>query len=339
MAITKDMQVRRAEATQPPASVAYAYRKRRTDLYYHGVTLLVALVLLGVLITIIVVMFTTAWPALGKLGLGFLTGTDWNTALNSYGAWPFLAGTGITTVLALVIALPLSIAISILLTEYAPPRLASIAGVVIDVAAGVPTIVFGAWALLALVPWLRDTAEPALTAALGWIPIFSVPPIGYVTGQGMFATGIVLAAMIFPTIVAVTRNSFLAVPRELREVALGLGATRWETATGVVLRQARPALLGAAVLGCGRALGEAMAVIYIIGSVTQLPHSLFDVGNTIAAQLLTQVGGAIPGSLNTAALYELGIVLLVLSLCTSLAGRLLTARLAGVAAITGGGGR
>jgi phosphate transport system permease protein len=339
MAVSTDIPASYASVAHAPVPEARAPAAKRADTLYHVVALIVALALVGILATVVAVMLSTAWPAFSKLGFGFLTGTQWNTATSSYGAWPFIAGTLITTALALVIALPLSVAIAILLTEYAPARLAAVVGVVIDVAAGVPTIVFGAWALLALIPWLRDSGEPAVQSVLGWIPIFATPPIGYVTGQGMFATGIVLAAMIFPTIVAVTRNSFLAVPRDLREASLGLGATRWETATKVVLRQGRTALFGAAVLACGRALGEAIAVIYVIGSVVQLPQSLFDVGNTLAAHLLTQVGGAIPGSLNTAALYELGIVLLVLSLCTSLLGRMLTARLAGVAAITGAGGR
>ncbi len=303
------------------------------DQAYFWVSTVIALSLVVVLAAIIAVLVSTAWPAITRVGLNFFTGTTWDASRDLYGAVPFFVGTIITTALALIFAVPLSVAIAILLTEYMPRTLAVPISMVIDVAAGVPTIVFGAWAVLALVPWLRDSGEPAIQAVLGWLPIFATPPIGYLTGQGMFATGIVLGAMVFPTIVAVTRNSFVATSRDLREASFGLGATRWETATRVVLRQARAGMFGAIVLASGRALGEAIAVIFIIGTTPQIPRSLFDVGDTMSSHLLTQVLGALPGTLNTAALYELGLVLLALSMATSLVGRLLTRRLAGVAAM------
>ncbi len=326
-----------------PATVqagAPARRKpRRTDSIFHGVALAVALGMVAILAAIVAVLAMTAWPALGQLGFGFLTGTVWNPFINAYGALPFIAGTAITTALALLLAVPVSLGIAILLTEYASRWLALAIGLVIDVAAGIPTIVFGAWALLALVPFLHSTGLPAIATVLGWIPFLNpADRPSDLSGYGMFTTGLVLAAMVFPTIVAVTRNAFLATPHELRDASLGLGATRWETATRVVLRQSRPGLLGAVILACGRALGETMAVVYVIGTVPRLPLSVFDQGHTLAAQLLTQVygGGAVPGSLTTAALYELGLILLALSLATSLGGRML-ARLAGAATLVGGG--
>jgi phosphate transport system permease protein len=312
-------------------------RRHYADAVYRGVATLVALSMVVVLAGIVAVLLHTAWPTFGSVGFSFFTGTVWNQYTNAYGALPFLVGTLITTALALLVAVPVSLAISVLLTEYMPGWMSAVLCVIIDVAAGVPTIVFGAWALLALVPWLHYTGEPALQVVLGWLPIFSTPPIGYITGEGMLATGLVLAAMVFPTIVSVTRNAFRATPQDLRESSLALGATTWETATRVVIRQARPAVLGGVILACGRAIGETMAVIYIIGTVAQIPHSLLDVGNTLSAWLLLQANGAIPGTLSTAALYELGLVLLVLSLLSSLIGRLLTKRLAGLAAIAGGG--
>lgn len=312
----------------------------RVDALYRTVASFVALSMVVILAAVVLVMAGTAWPAIGRLGPGFFTGTIWNSTTDVYGALPFIAGTAITTVLALVIAVSVSLAIAILLTEYAPRPLATTLGVIVDVAAGVPTIVFGAWALLELLPWLSNTVEPAIANVTGWLPPLDPnnSPAG-ITGYGMFTAGLVLAAMVFPTIVAITRNSFLATPHDMREASLGLGATRWETVTRVVLRQARPGMLGAVVLASGRALGETMAVVYVIGSVPRLPRSLFDEGQTLAGQLFTQVygGGAIPGTLATAALYELGLVLLALSLLTSLAGRLLTRRLTGTAAIAGGG--
>ena len=304
-------------------------RRSYADPIYHGVSLAAACAMVAVLAAIVVVLLITAWPAISGIGLGFFTGTVWNSATNVYGALPFIVGTFLTTVLALLVAVPISVLITILLVEYLPRRLAAVVGTVIDVAAGVPTIVFGAWGLLVLVPWLRDSGEPAIQAVLGWLPLFSTPPIGYLTGEGYFAAGLVLASMVFPTVVSVTRNSFLATPTELRESSLALGATRWETATRVVLRQARPGLVGAVVLACGRALGETMAVIYVIGASITLPHSLFDSGYTLSTELLTQVygGGAVPGSLYTAALYELGLLLLAMSLLTSVFSRVLTRRM------------
>ncbi len=327
------------QTTPPPSLVIGRQRSVKRsfqDSLYWWSTLLIAMTMVVILCAVVAVLVSTAWPAFGELGLRFFTGQTWNSATDVYGALPFLVGTLITTSLALLIAVPTSIAIAIFLTEFAPRMLAGVIGAVLDVAAGVPTIVFGVWAVLALVPWLRDTGEPAIQAVLGWIPLFATPSIGYITGEGMFTTGVVLAAMIFPTIVAVTRNSFLSTPSELREASFGLGATRWETATRVVVRQGRAGLLGAIMLACARAIGEAMAVTYIIGSVPKLPESLFDVGNSLPAELLNEAGGTIPGSLHTAALYELGLVLLALSLLTSVAGRVLTRRLAGLAAISGG---
>lgn len=330
------------ELPPAPVSVVVPAAQPRTggraDAIYHGVSLVVALSVVIILAAIVAILVQTAWPAIGRLGLGFFTGTAWNSYTNVYGALPFIVGTLVTTALALAVAVPVSLAIAILLVEYAPRRLAAALGVMIDVAAGVPTIVFGVWALLVLLPWLHQTGLPALAAVFGWLPPLnpSLNPSD-LSGYGMFTTGLVLAAMIFPTIVTVTRGSFLATPLEMREASLGLGATRWETATRVVLRQARAGVLSAVILACGRALGETMAVVYVIGNVARLPRSLFDQGYTLSAELLTQIygGGAIPGTLYTAALYELGLILLVLSLLTSLAGRLLTRRLVGAALIGG----
>jgi len=312
-------------------------RKGYADAVYHSVSLAVSLVLVVTLVAIVAVLLSTAWPAIGQLGLGIITGQVWNPGAGVqgvFGGLAFVVGTVLTTALALLIAVPVSLAIAILLGEYAPRPVASVLGVVVEVAAGVPTIVFGAWALLVLVPFLGNTIEPAIAPALGWLPPLDPnnSPVG-ISGFGMFTAGLVLSAMVFPTIVAVTRTSLLATAPELREASLGIGATRWETATRVVLREARGGIIGAVVLASGRALGETMAVVYVIGGQPRVPQSLFDEGSTLSAQLFTQVygGNAIPGQLNTAALYELGLVLLLLSLLTGLGGRLLTRRFAGAA--------
>jgi len=321
--------------TPPRKAPARTY----VDSVYHGVSLLLALGVVVTLIAVVAMMVGTAWPAIGRYGLGFFTSTVWNTSTNAFGALPFIVGTLATTALALIVAVPISIAIALLLVEYTPKALSSAIGVAIDVAAGVPTIVFGVWGLLVLVPWLHYTALPALSAGFGWLPPLN-PGLhpSDLSGYGMFTAALVLAAMIFPTIVAVSRGSLAASPPELRDASLALGATRWETATRVILRQARGGVLGAIVLACGRALGETMAVVYVIGTVPRLPRSLFDQGYTLATELLTQVygGGAVPGTLYNAVLYELGVVLLGFSLLASLAGRFLTRRLAGAIGSVGG---
>lgn len=326
----------------PEPRVRTGTPKGYADAVYHSVSLLVSLVLVATLVAIVAVLLSTAWPAIGRLGFGIVTGQVWNPSAGLdgiFGGLPFVVGALLTTGVALIIAVPVSLAIAILLGEYAPRPVASVLSVVVEVAAGVPTIVFGAWALLVLVPFLGSTIEPAIAPALGWLPPLDPnnSPVG-ISGFGMFTAALVLSAMIFPTIVAVTRTSLLATAPELREASLGIGATTWETATRVVLREARGGIIGAVVLACGRALGETMAVVYVIGGQTRLPHSLFDEGSTLSAQLFTQVygGGAISGTLNAGALYELGLVLLLFSLLTSLAGRLLTRRLAGATLVGAG---
>ncbi len=237
--------------TPPRKAPARTY----VDSVYHGVSLLLALGVVVTLIAVVAMMVGTAWPAIGRYGLGFFTSTVWNTSTNAFGALPFIVGTLATTALALIVAVPISIAIALLLVEYTPKALSSAIGVAID-------------GLLVLVPWLHYTALPALSAGFGWLPPLN-PGLhpSDLSGYGMFTAALVLAAMIFPTIVAVSRGSLAASPPELRDASLALGATRWETATRVILRQARGGVLGAIVLACGRALGETMAVVYVIGTV------------------------------------------------------------------------
>ncbi|HZS88311.1 MAG TPA: phosphate ABC transporter permease subunit PstC [Chloroflexota bacterium] len=322
----------------PPHSTRSS-RRSRVDAFYHWGSFVVSLAVVIILVAILLVLISTAWPAITAYGPGFLAGTVWNPTINVYGAAPFIVGTLMTTGLALLIAVPISIGIAILLTEYAPGSIAGVIGVVIDVAAGVPTIVFGAWALLELLPWMSNTAEPAIAAVFGWFPPLDPnnSPTG-ITGYGIFTAGLVLSAMIFPTIVSVTRGSFAATPLEMREASLGIGATRWETATRVVMRGARTGMLGAIVLACGRALGETMAVVYVIGLSPRIPQSLFDQGHTLSTILLTQLfgGNASSGTMTAAALYELGLILLALSLLAGLAGRYLTRRLSGALVLGGG---
>lgn len=341
--IESDLLVAPLMATGGAAPGSHRRRKRYGDPAYHWASLVVSFSLVVVLVAILAVLLDTAWPALTKLGVGFLTGTIWNPYATLFGSLPFIAGTLLTTGIALLIAIPIAIAIAILLSEYAPRPIATALGIVVDVAAGVPTIVFGAWAAIALVPWMRATFDPIISTVFGWVPYIGHPTVqegGFSNGDNVLTACLVLAAMVFPTATVIIRNVFLATPTDMREASLGMGATNWETATRVVMRQGRAGILGGVVLACGRALGETIAIAFVIGGAPFIPRSLFDQGATLSTQLFSQVygGGVIPGTLTTAALYELGVILLALSLLAGLGGQFLTRRLAG-AALPGGGGR
>jgi phosphate transport system permease protein len=237
-----------------------------------------------------------------------------------FGAWPFIWGTLFTSFLALALAVPTGFAVALFLTELAPTWIRAPLGVLVELLAGVPSIVYGMWGLFVLAPLLRKPIEPWLKAHLGWISLFNGPAIGL----GFLLAGIVLAVMILPTITAIARDALAAIPRLEREAAYALGATRWEVSRSV-LRSAKAGLFAAATLGLGRALGETIAVTLVIGNVPKLSARLFDPGQTIASTLATQIGEA-SDPLFVSALIGLGLVLFVLTLAVNLGARLVIER-------------
>jgi phosphate transport system permease protein len=297
---------------------------RLPDLAFRGGTRFVAWAMVAILALLLVLLAVNSREALVRFGAGFVTGTTWDPVAGIYGALPFIVGTLASSAIAIVLATPIGILTAVFLAELAPPRLAVPLTFAIELLAAIPSVVYGLWGVFVLAPLLKSTVEPALVTGLGWIPFFSGPTFGI----GLFAAGVILTLMILPTIVSVARDVIAAVPSSQREAMLALGATRWETVAGAVLPYARSGLVGAVILGLGRALGETMAVTMVIGNAQQIPTHLFDQAQTIASQIATTFNEAQVG-LQTSALIALGLVLLIITMSLNVVARLLVARTVG----------
>ena len=279
--------------------------------------LLVVVILADVIYQLVV----NTSPAYNRFGLAFLGHQRWVVNFNVEGAAALLFGTAITSFLALLIAAPLGISIAIYLAMIAAPRVRAVIGPVVEMLAAVPSIIFGFWGFFILVPFLVHL-EPGLHSVLGFIPLFGTPQH---VGFSIFAAIIVLALMILPIISSLSRDLFLTVPRDLTDGAAALGATRWEVIRGIVLPTTLSGITAASVLALGRALGEAVAVSFIIGSVAQIHASIFEPGGTMASWIATQFPGR-STVLQTGSLFYLGIILCVLTLMTSITARLILSR-------------
>ena len=265
----------------------------------------------------------SAWPALKKFGLGFLWTSTWDPVAEVYGAAPMIFGTIVSSVLALVIAVPLSLGVAIYLTEFAPRWLRQPVGFLVELLAAVPSVVYGLWGIFVLIPFLRGFVVPGLRAVFGWTPLFQ----GVFYGNSMLAAGVILAIMIVPYIAAVSREVLGAVPASQREAALGLGATRWEAVWSAVLPYGRAGIIGAGMLGLGRALGETMAVTMVIGNRHDIAASLLQPGFTMAAALANEFSEATT-PMYLSALFAVGLVLFVLTIIINALARLLVWRVA-----------
>jgi phosphate transport system permease protein len=276
----------------------------------------------GVLLVLALIAISCArlsGPALSKLGvLRFLVSSDWDPVNDQFGALPFIYGTLVTSAIAMAIALPVSLGLALFVTEMAPGRVRRVVSQLIEVLAGIPSVVYGLWGLMVLVPLLRDLVEPALERCFGFLPLFHGPPLGL----GYLAAGILLAVMILPTIASVTIEVMRTMPGSLREGALALGATRWEAIRLVVLPYARRGILGAAVLGLARALGETMAVTMVIGNQPEIHASLFSPGYSLPSVIANEFAEA-TGAVHTGALAALALTLLAVTLLLSALARLL----------------
>jgi phosphate transport system permease protein len=256
--------------------------------------------------------------AIGRFGLAFLYQSHWDPVTGKFGALPFVYGTIVSSILALLIAVPLSLGAAIFLAELAPGWIRPPIAFLIEMLAAVPSVVYGLWGIFVLVPWLRDWVQPALGGWLGFLPLFQGPPYGI----GMLAAGMILAIMVVPYITSVSREVLLAVPGSQREAALGIGATRWETTRIAVLRYGRSGLVGAILLGLGRALGETMAVTMVIGNRPEVSLSLFAPGYTMASVIANEFTEA-TSELYVAALVEIGLLLLLVTIAVNGLARLL----------------
>ena len=296
-------------------------RDRLGDRLLFLLTLLASLIAIGAMVAIAYKVFHGAWPAIQDFGLGFLTSSAWDVNKSLFGALPGLYGTAITSFFALLIGGPLAIAIALFLSELAPRAVRGVIGPLVEMLAAIPSVVLGLWGILVLGPFVAKHIEPWLSKTFGFIPIFS----GDGQSSGIFIAILVLSIMIVPIVASICRELFLAVPRELEEGALALGATRWEMVRGVILSSSRPGIAAALILGLGRALGEAIAVTQVIGAGWRIDTSLYDPGDTLASRIASQFQGAQTKE-QTAALFYLAAILLVIGLVTNLAAQLIVRR-------------
>jgi phosphate transport system permease protein len=277
-----------------------------------------ALALLLIVSGMVVVMARAAFPSIEAFGWRFLFTSTWDPVAQHFGALPLIYGTIVSSLLALLIAVPLGIGAAVFLSELAPPWIRPPISFLIELLAAIPSVVYGLWGIFVLAPWLRTQVQPVLGSALGFLPLFQGPPYGV----GMLAAGLILAIMVVPFIIAVSREILLAVPDTQREAALALGATRWETTRLAVLRYARSGLIGAVLLGLGRALGETMAVTMVIGNRAEISASLFAPGYTMASLIANEFTEA-TSNLYLSALVEVGLLLFVVTVIVNALARLL----------------
>jgi phosphate transport system permease protein len=287
------------------------------DAVFRIVLFLAALTVLIIVGAMIVAMAADSMLSIRKFGWGFLTSREWNPVRDTFGALPFIYGTVVSSIIALLIAVPLSLGVAIFLVEQAPPRLARPIAFMVELLAAIPSVVYGLWGIFVLAPFLRVYIDPPLAKAFGWTPLFSGNP----TGIGLLTAGIILAIMVTPIITAVVRDVLTAVPVPQREAALALGATKWET-TRVVLANAASGIAGAVILGLGRAIGETMAVTMVIGNRPHISASLFEPSYTIASVIANEFTEA-TGDLYLSALIEIGLILFLVTFLVNGAARIL----------------
>jgi phosphate transport system permease protein len=318
----------------PPASLPPTSRRKGgvfsntfSDLLFGVVTRGAALLTLALLLGILLSLFIGAWPAIERYGLGFLTHNAWDPVREDFGGMVMIYGTLMTSAIALLIAVPVSFGIALFLTELSPAWLKRPLGTAIELLAAVPSIVYGMWGLMVFGPVLARYVQQPLQAWLGDTPFFGSLVSGPPVGIGILSAGIILSIMIIPFIASVMRDVFDVTPPLLKESAYGLGATTWEVIWKIVLPYTRAGVLGGIMLGLGRALGETMAVTFVIGNMNQLRSpSLFEAANSITSALANEFAEAAPG-MHQAALIYLGLILFLITFVVLVFSRLLLLRL------------
>jgi phosphate transport system permease protein len=316
------------QASLATTRLRFGRRAGFSDTIFSNLTLVFALVIVSLLLALVVILLRDAWPAISRFGASFIISTAWNPVKQIFGALPAIYGTLLSSLIALIIAVPLSLGAAIFLVELSPAWLKGPASFVIEMLAAIPSVIIGLWGLFVLVPFVRKPIESWLGSHLGFVPLFQGPPFGV----GFLAAGIILAIMIIPIITAVSRDAMRAVPNEQREALFALGATRWETISRAVLPYCRSGLVGAVILGLGRALGETMAVTMVIGNAYKLTASLFSPGATIASKIASEFSEAANG-IPIGSLMELALILFGVTLLVNVIARLLVWRMTAVRAV------
>ncbi|HVP52619.1 MAG TPA: phosphate ABC transporter permease subunit PstC [Terriglobales bacterium] len=288
------------------------------DHVFSAAMLACGLSLLAVVVLIVIELVLQSRLSIHAFGWSFFKGTNWDPVAGDFGALPFIYGTIVSSLVALVIAIPLSVGVAVFITEMCPKPLRGTISFLTELLAAIPSVVYGLWAIFVLAPLLRAHVQPWLAKYFGWTGLFSGPPFGV----GMLAAGIILAIMIVPIIASITREVLTAVPQQQREAVLALGATRWEMIRVGVLRNARTGIVGAIILGLGRALGETMAVTMVIGNTPQIAKSLFAPGYTMASVIANEFTEA-TGDLYLSALVEIGLGLFLVTIVVNILAGLL----------------
>lgn len=309
-----------AAAEGAPSAIRLFLRARGSggvaDRFFIGLMLLCALSIFGIVLFILMVLIVRSKLSLAQFGIKFFVHTGWDPVSNDFGAWPFIVGTLETSFLALAMAVPLAMGVAIFLSELCPAKLRGPISFVTELLAAIPSVVYGLWGVFVLVPLMRDSLGPFLYKYLGWTHLFE----GSNFGVGLLTASIILAVMILPIISSITRDIMLAVPTSQREAVLALGATRWEMIRTGVIRNARIGIVGAVILGLGRALGETMAVTMVIGNHPEIATSLFAPGYTLASVIANEFSEA-TGDLYLSALVEVGLALFVVTVIVNAIAR------------------
>ena len=290
------------------------------DRIFNTATFILALAILGLLFGLAIALIADSFPAIRVFGLHFFVTTEWDPVNDHYGALPFIYGTFVSSMIALLVAVPLSLGVALCLSEMAPDWLSHRLGFLVDSMAAIPSVVYGLWAVFVMGPWIRDYVEPPLAHYFGWLPFFQGPKVAV----GMLSAGVILAIMIIPYISSVCTDVFRVVPHTQREAALALGATKWET-TLVVLVNGAPGIAGAVILGLGRAIGETMAVTMVIGNRPEISASLFQPSYTLASVIANEFTEA-TADIYLSSLVELGLILFLVTFVVNGIARLLVWR-------------
>jgi phosphate transport system permease protein len=301
-------------------------RHRLADILFRGTTRLFAVGVLLLLGAVMASLLIGGAPAFQAFGFGFLWSETWNPVKEVFGGAPAIYGTLVTSLIAMIIGVPLALGVAVFLTELCPPLLRRPIGILIELLAAIPSIIYGIWGLFVLAPFLQATVQPFLKGAFGDIPIIGILFGGPPLGLGVLTAGFILAVMVLPFIAAVTRDVFLTVPSILRESAYGIGCTTAEVVREIVLPYTRIGVVGGVMLGLGRALGETMAVTFVIGNSHRISGSLLAPGTTISATLANEFSEAV-GQLYTSSLILLGFILFIITFCVLAAAKLLLLRL------------
>jgi len=293
-------------------------RKDSGDWIFSRLLALFPMMVIAIVAAIGWTLFSASWPSIRAFGLSFIYQTRWDPVFENFGALPFIYGTLLTSFVALLIAVPVGLGTAIYLAEYAPGWMRKSVSLLVDLLAAIPSVIYGLWGVFVLVPLMRNHVQPFLSKTLGFLPLFQGPAYGV----GFLSAGIILAIMIVPFIVSVSREVILAVPPVFKEAAYAVGTTRWEAMRSVILSYGKAGIIGGIILALGRAIGETMAVTMIIGNNVTMSASLFSPGYTLASVIANEFAEAAT-DLYLSALIEMGLILFIVSIVVNIAARVL----------------